>query len=550
MMRPREIDATDPESLPGFVPWPPEFAERYRREGYWGDSTLGDLLAAAARCRGEAIAVVAGSARVSFRELDERATRLAAGFASYGLRRGDRVVVQLPNIPDFLAVSFALFRLGAMPIYALPAHRRSEIVYLAEYGGARAYVIADKHQGFDYRLLAREVQTAVPALRQVFVAGESEDFVSLDSCSQAGPLELASPRPGDVAFFLLSGGTTGFPKLIPRTHADYIYQLFATARALGVDSGSCYLAALPAAHNAALGCPGVLGTIAVGGKVVLAPDPSPDTTFPLIAAENVTLTTLMPPVVLMWLQAREYLRQDISQVLFQVGGAKLAVETARRVHSVLGCRLTHWFGMSEGLLSFTRLDDPDTVVFETTGRPLASADEIRVVDENDQDVPPGAIGQLLTRGPYTIRGYFEAAEVNRRAFTADGFLRTGDLVRLRADGNMLIEGRVKDVIVRGGEKVSAEEIEEHLMQHPAVREAALVEVPDALMGEKSFAYVTPQQQPPPTLPELRKFLRERGLADYKLPDYVEALSTLPRTAVGKIDRNELRARASGARARS
>lgn len=530
------------ERMPrGFVPWPAEFADRYVREGYWRGETLGDLLRRAAAASPAATAVMAPGVRWSFAELDARADRLAAGFARRGLQGGDRVVVQLPNVAEFVAVSFALFRLGVMPVYALPAHRRAEIVHLAEAAKAKAYIIPAVHQRFDHRALAREVAAATPLIETIFVAGASEEFVSLDEVAAAPARgDLQGPRPRDIAFFLLSGGTTGSPKLIPRTHDDYAYQLHATAAALEMTPASAYLAALPVAHNAALGCPGVLGTIAIGAKVVLAPDPSPDTTFPLIVAEEVTHTTLMPPLVLMWLEAASYMKEDVSRVLLQVGGAKLSASVAARVHPQLGCRLTHWFGMAEGLLSYTRLDDADEVVLHTTGRPLAVADEIRVVDAEDREVAPGELGQLLTRGPYTLRGYFDAEETNRHAFTDDGFLRTGDLVRIDAAGNMLIEGRVKDVIVRGGEKISAQEIEAHLLEHPDVREAALVDVPDAVMGEKTCAFIVAAAMPP-TLPEIKQYLKERGLADYKLPDLLRAVPSLPRTAVGKIDKKALRA---------
>ncbi len=519
--------------------FPPELAEQYRRDGYWRGEVLGDVLGDWPARDGARTALVTSQRRWSYRDLDARADRVAAGLLELGLRRHDRVVVQLPNVAAFPVVSIALFRMGAIPVFALPNHRRAEVAYLCEHSGAVAYIGADTHQGFDYRTLAKEVRDAVPALRHIVIAGDADGFVPLDAI-EAPARTLPAPSPEEVAFFLLSGGTTGMPKLIPRTHDDYAYQLRACAEGLRVDEHGVYLAVLPVAHNAALGCPGLLGTLRAGGTVVLPASASPDDTIPLVATEAVTLTTLMPPLVLLWLESAELFDVDFSRLTVQVGSARFAPELARRVLHELGAGLTHWFGMAEGLLTYTRLDDPEEVIVHTQGRPLCPADELRVVDEQDRDVAPGATGELLTRGPYTLRGYFRADDHNRQAFTADGFLRTGDLVRLTGGGDLVVEGRRKDVINRGGEKVSAGELEDHLTEHPAVREVSVVAMPDEVLGEKVCAFVVARGAPP-ELAELQRFLRARGLADYKLPERVLVIDTLPRTKVGKIDKGALRA---------
>ncbi len=526
------------------MPWPDEFAKQYREEGYWCGETLATLARDwAARDPGRTALVHQGG-RWSYAELDRRADRTAAGLRALGIDAGDRVVVQLPNIPELVYLSLALFRLGALPVYALAPHRRAEISCLAGITGACAYVIPDHFAGFDYRPLAAEIAAEHPSLRHVLVAGDPGAFRAL-SDADAEPVELRGPAPQDVAFFLLSGGTTGLPKLIPRTHDDYTFQLRACAEALEVDERSVYLAALPAAHNAALGCPGVLGTLLAGGKVVLSPTPSPDDAFPLITAEGVTFTTLMPPLLPVWAELAPLMEVDLRPVLIEVGGANLRPEVAHQVMD-LGCRLTHWFGMAEGVLSYTRLTDPPDVVATTQGRPLAAADEYRVVDEDGRDLPPGQVGELLVRGPCTLRGYYRAEEYNREAFTPDGFLRTGDLVRISEEGNLTVEGRIKDVINRGGEKVGSAEVEDHVATHPAVRSCAVVAVPDPTLGEKICVFVVPGAQPV-GLDELRTFLTGRGLAAYKLPDRLELVGDLPRTSVGKIDKKRLRELGTGAR---
>ncbi len=536
--------------LEGAVPWPAELAERYGRAGYWSGGTLADLARGPAGSDGGRTAVVHGDERVDYAELDRRADVLAAGLHDLGIRPTDRVVVQLPNTVEFVVVCLALFRVAAIPVLALAAHRRAEIRYLCEHTAAVALVIPDAHAGFDHRELARAVRADVPGLAHVLVAGAADGLTPLAAVTGA-PRELPPPDPAEVALCLLSGGTTGAPKLIPRTHRDYDYQARRTAREMRLDADGAYLVALPAAHNAALGCPGLLGALAVGARVVLAPNPAPDVVFPLIAREGVTLTTLMPAFLPLWMDTVDLFDVDLSRLVIEVGGARLDRSVARRVEPVLGCTLTRWFGMAEGLLSFSRIDDPPDVRVGTEGHPLSELDELRVVDPDGRDVPAGEVGELLTRGPCTLRGYYRAGEYNARVFTPDGFLRTGDLVRLTARGDLEVEGRLRDVVNRGGEKVPTEEVEEHLRAHPAVREVTLVAVPDRVLGEKSCAFVVPlAAAAPPALSELRAFLTGRGLAAYKLPDRLVVVDALPYTPVGKVHKAALRdgVRPAGSRA--
>ncbi|MEU2271283.1 AMP-binding protein [Streptomyces olindensis] len=527
--------------LDGWVPWPEEVAERYRAEGFWEGRPLDRLLRDRAERDPERIALVdAAGDRWSYAELDARADRQAAGLRRLGIGAGDRVVVQLPNTDAFVVLFFALLRAGAVPVLTLPAHRESEIVHVAETSGAKAYAIPDTHDHFDHRALARAVRKAVPCVEHVLVAGDPAEFTALGDVD-ADPVPLAVPDPSDVAVLLLSGGTTGKPKLIPRTHDDYAYNVRASAEVCGFDSSTVYLVVLPTAHNFALACPGLLGTLYVGGTVVLSPTPSPEDAFALIERERVTVTAVVPPIALLWLDAVEWEEADLSSLrLLQVGGSKLGAEPAARVGPALGCALQQVFGMAEGLLNYTRLDDPPELVAETQGRPMSPADEIRVVDEDGHDVPPGGTGELLTRGPYTLRGYYRAPEHNARSFTDDGYYRTGDLVRVLPSGHLVVEGRAKDQINRGGDKVSAEELENHLLAHPAVHDAAVVGMPDATMGERTCAYLVLRGgRAAPTQRDLAAFLTERGVAAYKLPDRVEVADVFPRTSVGKVDKKEL-----------
>lgn len=522
----------------GCQPWPPELAGSYRAGGYWRDRTLGEELARWAGRYRECTALADGDRRWSYVEVDTAADRLAAGLRGQGITAGDRIVVQLPNIAEFVVVCFALFRLGVLPVLALPSHRITEIAYLCALSDAAGYLCVDTHAGFDYRELARQLR---PAPRHVLILGNAQEFTPLNELTTRGPAPAYRPDPGDVALFLLSGGTTALPKLIPRTHNDYEYNLRASAQVCQLDESSVYLAVLPVAHNFALGCPGVLGTLHAGGTVVFAPNPSPPEVFPLIEEHRVTITALVPPLALLWMTATPWVSADLSSLeVLQVGGARLGADAATRVRDTLGCQLQQVFGMAEGLLNYTRLDDPDDIVVSTQGRPLSPADEIRIIDAHGGDVAPGQTGELLTRGPYTLRGYYRAASHNATAFTPEGFYRSGDLVRRTPSGHLVVEGRVTDVINRGGEKVSPTEVENHLLAHPAVGDATVVAVPDDRLGERTCAFVIACGQAP-TLRQLTAFLRNQGVAAYKHPDRLEIVTAWPVTTVGKVDKKALAA---------
>jgi len=526
--------------------WPDELAARYRAAGHWRGETFGGWLRERAQAHPEKIAIVGGEMRWSYAELDRRADEMAAGLLASGLAAGDRVVVHLPNIPEFFEIVFGLFRAGILPVYALPAHRITEIEHFASSSDASAYVIAGCHEGYDYADLAAELQQRLPAVRQVFVARPDRDgqvgFADLAERGRAQPRPAGpGPKPSDVAFLQISGGSTGLSKLIPRTHDDYIYTLRESDVICGMDGDSVFLAALPIAHNYPMSSPGVLGALYAGARVVLSPSPSPEAAFPLIEREGVTMTSLVPPLLLVWLQARPDSRHDLSTLkVMQVGGAKLAPEVARRVRPVLGITLQQVFGMAEGLVNYTRLNDPEDIIVTTQGRPISADDEVLVVDDLGQPVPEGEPGYLLTRGPYTIRGYHNNDSANTRSFTEDGFYRTGDIVKRNADGYLSVQGRATDHINRAGEKISAEEIEDHLLAHPNVFDAAVVSIPDEYLGERTCAFIIAQGEKPRGA-QIKQWIRDRGLADFKVPDQVVFVDKFAETAALKISRRELRA---------
>ncbi len=527
--------------------WPDAFAARYREAGYWIGQTFTGMLRERVAQQPDHIAVVGGDQRWSYAELWQRAETAASGFLALGLEPGDRVIVQLANVPEFLSATFGLFRAGLIPVFTLPAHRKTEIAHFVDTAEAAALVVGEAPDGFDYVAMAREVQAEWPRLRHIVAVGgagrDGEGCVAFDGFgSEAAPPPDADVDASDVAFMQISGGSTGLPKLIPRTHDDYLYSCRASAEICGLDECSVYLGALPVAHNFPMSSPGIFGTLCAGGRVVLSPSPSPEVAFPLIEREGVTITGLVPPLALLWLQAAPKAKHDLSSLrVLQVGGAKFMPEAARRVRPALGCTLQQVFGMAEGLVNYTRLDDPEELIVTTQGRPISPADELLILDDQGAPVAEGEPGNLHVRGPYTIRAYHNEPSANARSFTADGYYRTGDIVRRTPEGYLEVRGRATDHINRAGEKISAEEIENHLIAHENVFDAAVVAVPDPFLGERSCAFVIADGEPPKPA-ALKAWIRDRGLAAFKVPDQIRLVDSFETTAVGKISRRELRAR--------
>lgn len=532
------IEQTEPPPLRQV--WPQKRSDHYREAGYWRGETFPGFLRQRADKFADDIAVIAGDTRWTYADLWREAERIAAGMLAQGLQPGDRVILQLGNLPEFITTACALFRAQLIPVYALPDHRRAEITHFAREAQASAYVTMARVGPFDYRELARELQAEVPEIRQVFIAGEAEEFVPLAALAGDADALPADPDPQAVAFLQASGGSTGLPKLIPRTHDDYIYSFRASNDICGINHDTIYLVALPAAHNFPMSSPGFFGALYAGAQVVLTTAPGPDTTFPLIERERVTCVGLVTPLALLWADAAAKTRHDLSSLqTVQVGGAKLVPEAARRVIAGLGCTLQQVFGMAEGLVNYTRLDDPEEVIINTQGRPISPDDELLIVDDDDDPVPQGSNGHLLVRGPYTISAYHNNPTANANSFTADGFYRTGDIVQRRPDGNLVVQGRAKDHINRAGEKISAEEIENHLLAHPQVFDAAVVSVPDDYLGERSCAFVIAGTEKPRAV-DLKAWVRKRGLASFKVPDQIVFVDSFDTTAVGKVNRRDLR----------
>ncbi|MGV9711020.1 (2,3-dihydroxybenzoyl)adenylate synthase [Gordonia sp. NPDC003424] len=529
-----------------------ELRARYRAAGEWSEDPLTRRLHESAQRFADRPAVITASTEYSYEELDRRTDRIAAGLARLGLRPRDPVIFQVTNRAETVLAWYGCLKAGLIPVATLAAHRMHEIGHISRAVGARAHVV-EANTKFDLVAFAGEVREKCPTMEITLTVGEEsaadgryriEDLGADIDPAQARRLveDIESGiDPLDVAVFQLSGGTTGVPKVIPRLHAEYWDNARLYAERLGWTSEDKVAHLIPLTHNAGVSC-ALHAAHAVGAALVLA-DPAPIPAFELMARVGATVALFghghyQALMLDEFAPARESLRRSV------LSGAKVPEALFQRVDDDV-----RWagqmFGMGEGMFLASPLDSPRLARLTTVGTPIAQTDEYRILDpQSETELPDGMVGELACRGPYTISGYFDAPEHNARAFTSDGFYRTGDLAAVQViDGGryVSIEGRMKDVINRGGEKVNAEEVEKLLLSHPSVADVAVVGMPDPRLGEKTCAYLVAADGRELSMAEVQQYFDALGVAKFKWPERLVWVSELPRTNVGKVNKVTLRA---------
>jgi 2,3-dihydroxybenzoate---[aryl-carrier protein] ligase len=527
--------------LEGVVPFPPEFAQRYRAKGYWHDKSLAQEFDVVFKNYAQRIALIDGDRSFSYQEIDRLTDQLALNLLELGLKPLERVVPTLPNIAEFVLLYFALQKIGAIPIAALATHRFAEINQFVQLSGATTCVYPERQGDFEFEPMIRRVQAGNPHLRHCIPLSLLRKLIESPPVRPVSELQKIKIDPTDPCIFQLSGGTTGIPKLIPRTHNDYAYNSKTAAPVCGVTGESVLLLALPIAHNLPLACPGIQGYFFQGGKVVLSPTTRPEEIFRLIEKHRVTHIKVVPALLIRMINDPSIGHYALSSLkIIQSGGQRMQPEVRLKTHQLIPSAFVQEnFGMSEGTLFFVRLDDPQEVKLETCGRPICEDDEVKLVDDDGREVPDGEVGELTSRGPYTLCGYFAVPEYNARQFTPDGFYRSGDLMRKHPSGNYVVEGRKKDLINRGGEKISCEEIENLILMHPAVQNVACVPVPDPNLGEKMCACLILKRDREIDLPGLVSFLKEKEIAKFKLPERLLICDDFPVSTFGKVSKKAL-----------
>lgn len=544
------------------VSYPRKDVARYRAEGYWGRLTVPQEFRRIADRTPEAPALFDADGCMTFRELDQASDRVACGLRSHGLEPADTVLLQLGNCKETVVVWYGLLKAGAIPVCMLPAHRSHEVEQIADLVRPRAHIVQADLPKLDLVSFARQMAADHCCLEYVITTRSTSQEAALRIEDLAIDLDPREARvcvddmqsevdPDDVAVLQLSGGTTGTPKLIPRLHVEYWYNARAFAERVAWESTVRMAHPGPVMHNGPIVC-GLHAAHSVGAAFVLG-TLNADTYLPLLRDAAATEVLLMPGWVAELRLHRLFPEAFASVRHVLLAGAKVPSETFRFFED-LGIEVLQVFGTGEGLVMATPPGAPAAVRATTVGWPVSADDEVRLLEtESESLVPPGAAGELCARGPYTIRGYFDAADRNAVAFTSDAFYRTGDVAcAVDIDGYRCytIEGRTKDLVQRGGEKINAEEIEALLADHPAIRQAVLVAMPDDRLGERACAYVILQAGAETVdLTAIQRYMDERQVAKFKWPERVEIVDRLPLTSVDKVDKRALRMDIEGKLAR-
>jgi 2,3-dihydroxybenzoate-AMP ligase len=531
--------------LEGFVGATPKDAQDYLNSGAWLNITLWDILEQAAKSFPDKEALVDNGDRLTYSQVKEKASRLATALSQLGIVRGDAVLLQLPNWSEFVYSFFALHKIGGVAVLLLPRHRQVEISHFCSLTKAKAWILPDQYRNADFSSVIDDVMSSNGSLKHVVTVrsrsrGRYPDFESLIEDTAAGrpEKEQERPDPADVAFIIPTGGTTGLPKAVPRTHNDAICEARFKAKAREQSGSDICMIPVPLEHN--LGLAALTGTIYQGGKLVLLDSTRLEDICGTIQREKVTRAPLVPTLLSRLVEFDGLEKYDLSTLkAFYVGGARTPADVIRSVHRRIGNVYLSAFGMSEGTGCTGRLDDTEDVMFNSIGKPCCPYDVFKVIDADGVELPRNSEGELLVKGPGMFKGYMNNPTENKRAFTSDGFFRTGDIARIDNDGNIRITGRIKDVIIRGGENISPVEIETLLRAHPDVADVAVVGMPDKDLGERACAYIEPRGGARPTLKDIVAFLKDHGASVLQLPERIEIVEEMPLTKVGKTDKKAL-----------
>lgn len=533
----------------GFVPFPKERAELYQ-EKCWGDETHSQLLARLSQQYGDRLAVQQANKTLSYKALYESAAQYGSYLHHSGIKAGDFVVIQSPNVIEFFVVLFGLYYIGARPVFCLNGHGAYEIENIAIGSRAVGFIkINDATQPANdamditfnftkpnFTMWFRETIKSHASIEESFGRILSE---------QQSIVEEYNGSANEVAFLQLSGGTTGLPKLIPRIHSDYLYSVKQAAAVAQLNEDSKLLTVIPVMHNFTMSSPGFLGAFFVGGSVHLTTDSSPQTCFELIAKKRITQVSLVPALINLWINAPQLKTANLNSLeVVQVGGSKLLPELAESIHNKLGAKLQQVYGMAEGLINFTGLDDDLHTVLNTQGKALSEYDEILIVDSEGDALPNESAGYILTRGPYTLNGYYNSPAVNARSFNAEGYYITGDIGYIDKNNNIVVTGREKEQINRAGEKITPSEIENLIISHELVKDVSVEGVADDMVGERIKATIILHDTTSSlSLRDVRVFLMQKKIAEYKLPDEIELVETFKFTQVGKVKKKLITAKA-------
>ncbi len=536
--------------IEGFEPYRPEDAEKYNKYRWWLGITWGDMFDKGSDLYPNKEILVDDTTRHTYKELREKVDSLAISLMDMGIQPRDFVLLQLPNWHEFIIAFYALQKIGAIVVLLVARHGVAEINYLSGLTHPKAWIGPDQYKKTEYLPMLKNVMEQNKELKHLISVRSpgNKAFTPLEKLIEAGKRTTANlaalaarrPDPMEVSIILPTGGTTGMPKAVPRTHNDYIASVEYHTKAYEVTSEDTMLTSAPVSHAQAIhNCVG--GAFFNYAKYVLTDSTNADDICRIIEREKVTVFPTVPALIQRMLELENLKSFDLSSLKrLYAGGAPSTPELVKGVYDKIGCKFVNTLGSSEGPGAMTRLEDDFETVCTSVGRKDCPYTQVRIIDPSGKELPPNKEGELTMKGPNIFNGYFKSPEDNKQVFTRDGFYRTGDLARIDEKGNITITGRIKETILRGGETISAIGIERLISSHPAVAETAVIGMPDKALGERICAYIKLKPGATLTFEELVTYMKGIGASVLQLPERVEFIDTIPLTKVGKADKKALK----------
>lgn len=542
--------------LEGTNPFPKDFVNRYYEKRLWLGIPLGEMLDRTCELYPYKEALVAGEVRLTYRELRDWTDRAAIAFLDLGIQKLDRVLLQIPNWAEFVYAYYGLHKIGAIPVMCIPRYSQREMEHFCEITEAKAWILPLLFEKIDYLPMIESIRSHQPLLKYILIIDFSDrdseplpegtlsfnDLLKKVDLKQYPKDYIQSfrPDPDEICHLMPTGGTTGLPKLVPRTHNDFYCNFEYRAKAWERSSHDITLIATPITHNMAIEV-SLNPSILTGGKVVMIPSTRSKEILETIERERVTTLILVVAQLQQIVDDPDLHQYNLSSLRVIAGaGSHVPAELIKKTYSRLGCKFYNVYGSSEGPCTQTRYEDPEDMVRHTVGWPICPYDEFKVIDSNGNELPQGKEGELVARGPCIFRGYYKAEAENFEAFTPDGFYRTGDIAKFDREGRLIITGRKKDIIIRGGENISAKEVEELISGHPKVEQVAAVGMPDPVLGERVCAFIKPRKGMAISFEEIISYLKEKKTTVLYLPERIEIIEEIPLTNVGKVDKKRLR----------
>ena len=534
--------------------------EEYVRKGYWGNLVLGDLLDFSVRDFPEKIALVQGERRITYEHFGSLVNRLCFKLLEMRVGKGDFVIIQLPNCIEFAYLQYALAKIGAVSIPMVHTQQIHEVRYVINLFKPPVLVVSSGYTKFDFIQMSEQLQKEYPFLKNVIVVRERasqpiprpgmisfDQLISEPAANEQDHERLwkLRPRGTDLLRIILSAGTTGPPKAALRTHNDSIAGL--KWDAIFHEWGENLLLFFPLGHTTGYFV-GLDLQVYLGRQITLMTGKfGAESVFSLIQKEKVTAVYLPTPLLFTIAEALEQrpqlaLEYNLKSLKkFTFGGAQAPPNVIRTVIERTGRPVLQTWGMAEGAMTSSLIRDPPYAQVYTVGKIQCPDLEMRGIDEDGKDVPVGTPGELIYKGPFLFAGYYKDPDLTKKSIDEDGYFHTGDQIVLDSSGNMKIVGRLKDLIRRGGEPISAAELEELIQRHEKVAEVAVVAMPDKRMIEKVCAYIVPKPNTSITLDEIITFLKAKEIATFKLPERIELIDRLPRgEQKGNVLKKQLR----------